>query len=205
MSDPAAPKPQIVPAPGAARQRRWAAGMFLIAGILIGVLLTIAGQSGLNAYKSYQASGATYLAGNKAKDKDVVETASGLQYKILEKGEGTAKPTDADVTLVTYEGKLTDGTTFDKSEQPTPMPVAGVVPGFAEALKLMPKGAKYRFWIKPSLGYGDKTTGPIPANSVLVFDVHLLDFVPEAVLRQMQMQQQAGGAPSPPGEQPQAK
>ncbi|MFS0774063.1 FKBP-type peptidyl-prolyl cis-trans isomerase [Sphingomonas sp. 1P08PE] len=128
----------------------------------------------------------------------VVTTASGLQYKVLEKGATTgAKPTDADVALVNYEGKLLNGTTFDKSQQPTPMPVAGVVPGFSEALKLMHKGAKYRVWIKPSLGYGDKATGPIPANSTLVFDVDLIDFLPEEQVRQMQMQQQMmmGGAP----------
>ncbi|QNA84438.1 FKBP-type peptidyl-prolyl cis-trans isomerase [Sphingomonas sp. So64.6b] len=147
----------------------------------------------------------TYLAKNRA-DKGVVQTVSGLQYKIIEPGKGDARPTDTDVALVNYEGKLTNGTTFDKSQQPTPMPIAGVVPGFSEALKLMPKGSKYRFWIKPSLGYGDKATGPIPANSVLMFDVELLDFLPEATLRQMQMQQQMmqqqqGGAPGgmPPG------
>ncbi len=129
-----------------------------------------------------------------ARAKGVVTTPSGLQYKVLEKGSGTAKPTDTDVALVEYEGKLLNGTTFDKSQQPTPMPVAGVVPGFSEALKLMPKGSKYRVWIKPSLGYGDKATGPIPANSALVFDIKLLDFLPESVVRQMQAQQ-AGGMP----------
>jgi len=127
-----------------------------------------------------------------ARAKGVVTTPSGLQYKVLEKGTGTAKPTDTDVALVEYEGKLLNGTTFDKSQQPTPMPVAGVVPGFSEALKLMPKGSKYRVWIKPSLGYGDKATGPIPANSALVFDIKLLDFLPESVVRQMQAQQGAG-------------
>ncbi|MEH3158443.1 MAG: FKBP-type peptidyl-prolyl cis-trans isomerase [Sphingomonas taxi] len=134
----------------------------------------------------------------------VVTTASGLQYKVLKPGSG-AKPTDTDVALVMYEGKLLDGTTFDKSERPTPFPVQGVVPGFSEGLKLMPKGSKYRFWIKPSLGYGDKASGPIPANSVLVFDVELLDFLPEAYIRQMQMQQQmqqqmmGGGGGAMPG------
>jgi FKBP-type peptidyl-prolyl cis-trans isomerase FkpA len=127
-----------------------------------------------------------------ARAKGVLTTPSGLQYKVLEKGTGTAKPTDTDVALVEYEGKLLNGTTFDKSQQPTPMPVAGVVPGFSEALKLMPKGSKYRVWIKPSLGYGDKATGPIPANSALVFDIKLLDFLPESVVRQMQAQQGAG-------------
>ncbi|RZM23593.1 MAG: FKBP-type peptidyl-prolyl cis-trans isomerase, partial [Sphingomonas sp.] len=64
--------------------------------------------------------------------KGVVTTASGLQYKILTPGKpGAAKPTDADVALVNYEGKLLNGTTFDKSQQPTPLPVTGVVPGFS--------------------------------------------------------------------------
>ncbi len=136
------------------------------------------------------------------------QTASGLQYRIIKPGApGAPHPTDTDVALILYEGKLLNGTTFDKSERPTPMPVSGVVPGFSEALKLMPKGAKYRFWLPPKLGYGDKATGPIPANSTLVFDVELLDFLPEQTLRQMQMQQMmgngaasggAGAVPAPP-------
>jgi FKBP-type peptidyl-prolyl cis-trans isomerase FkpA len=130
-----------------------------------------------------------------ARASGVMTTASGLQYKVLQPGQpGAAKPTDTDVALVNYEGKLLDGTTFDKSQQPTPMPVAGVVPGFSEALKLMPKGAKYRVWIKPSLGYGAETKGPIPGNSTLVFDVELIDFLPESVVRQMQAQAQQQGA-----------
>jgi len=125
----------------------------------------------------------------------VMTTPSGLQYKVLQPGApGAAKPTDSDVALVNYEGKLLNGTTFDKSQQPTPMPVTGVVPGFSEALKLMPKGAKYRVWIKPTLAYGAEAKGPIPANSTLVFDIELIDFLPEAVVRQMQAQAQAQGA-----------
>ncbi|MET0375998.1 MAG: FKBP-type peptidyl-prolyl cis-trans isomerase [Rhizorhabdus sp.] len=132
-----------------------------------------------------------------ARARGVVVTASGLQYKVIAPGKpGAAKPTDADVALVNYEGKLLNGTTFDKSQQPTPMPVTGVVPGFSEALKLMPKGSKYRFWMKPSLGYGDKANGPIPANSTLVFDVELLDFLPQSVVQQMQAQaEMSRGAP----------
>jgi FKBP-type peptidyl-prolyl cis-trans isomerase FkpA len=133
--------------------------------------------------------------------KGVVETASGLQYQIQTPGTGEAKPTDADVTLIQYEGRLIDGTVFDKTQQPTPLPVTAVVPGFSEALKLMQKGGKTRFWIKPSLAYGDEATGPIPAHSILVFDIELLDFIPESVLRQMmleeQQRQQAGAPPAP--------
>jgi FKBP-type peptidyl-prolyl cis-trans isomerase len=151
--------------------------------------------------------GDSFLARN-SRATDVVTTASGLQYKVLTAGKGGPKPTDSDVALVNYEGKLLNGTTFDKSQQPTPMPVAaadektgrqGVVPGFSEALKLMSKGAKYRFWIKPSLAYGSKAAGPIPANSVLVFDLELLDFLPESVIRQMQAQQQQMQGTIPPG------
>lgn len=135
--------------------------------------------------------GAVFLARNR-RVKGVVETSSGLQYQVLTPGPDATKPTDQDIALINYEGRLIDGTTFDKSEQPTPMPVVaadeksgreGVVAGFSEALKLMTKGAKYRFWIKPSLAYGDKITGPIPAHSVLVFDVELIDFLPEAMVR----------------------
>ena len=133
--------------------------------------------------------------------KGVVETASGLQYQVQTPGTGEAKPTDADVTLIQYEGRLIDGTVFDKTQQPTPLPVTAVVPGFSEALKLMQKGGKTRFWIKPSLAYGDEATGPIPAHSILVFDIELLDFIPESVLRQMmleeQQRQQAGTPPAP--------
>ena len=142
-----------------------------------------------------------FLARNR-KLRGVIQTASGVQYRVIKPATG-AHPTDTDVALINYEGKLTDGTTFDKSQRPTPMPVAGVVPGFSEAMKLMPKGSKYRFWIKPSLGYGDKTSGPIPANSVLVFDVEMLDFLPEAIVHQLQAQQQqqqmggAAGGPAP--------
>jgi len=173
--------------------------VFLAIGLVVGALLTLAAFEAPSAWRALNDPARAFLSKNRSSDSTVVETASGLQYKILKPGKGGPKPTDADVALVNYEGKLIDGKTFDKSEQPTPMPVVaadektgrqGVVPGFSEALKLMTKGAKYRFWIKPSLGYGEKAAGPIPAHSVLVFDLELLDFLPEAVIRQMQMQQQ---------------
>ena len=98
----------------------------------------------------------------KARASGVTVTASGLQIMTLTPGKG-AHPTDADVALINYEGRLLDGKTFDKSQQPTPMPIKGTVPGFSEALKLMQKGGKYRIWIPAKLGYGDKAAGPIPA------------------------------------------
>ncbi len=136
-----------------------------------------------------------------ARARGVAVTASGLQYQVLRPGQANGpKPTDTDVALVNYEGKFLDGKTFDKSQQPTPMPVAGVVPGFSEGLKLMTKGAKYRFWLPSALAYGEKGagSGAIPPNAALTFDVEMLDFIPETVLRQMQMQQMGPGGPGAP-------
>ncbi len=139
-----------------------------------------------------------------ARGAGVVTTASGLQYKVLAAGKpGAPRPAETDIALVSYEGRLANGTVFDRSRQPTPFPVAAgaTVPGFSEGLKLMPKGAKYRFWMPPSLGYGAQSQGPIPANSTLVFDVELLDFLPEATVRamqQLQQQQMSSGADVPP-------
>lgn len=170
----------------------------VIAAAALGLWLAFAGTGRVIADKG---TNEQFLAYN-ARQSGVVTTKSGLQYKELEKGEGNAKPTDADVTLVEYTGKLRDGREFDASQRPTPMPVAGVVPGFSEGLKVMTKGSKYRFWIKPELGYGANTPDPnrLPPNSVLVFDVKLIDFLPAAVVQQMQQQQSMGGAGGlPPG------
>jgi FKBP-type peptidyl-prolyl cis-trans isomerase FkpA len=134
-------------------------------------------------------------------------TASGLRYEVIQPGTGTDHPTDQDVALINYVGKLSNGKTFDASKQPTPMPVSGSIPGFSEGLKLMTKGAKYRFWIPANLAYGDKSPDPsvIPNGAALTFDVQLIDFINQDVLqRQMQMQQmmQGGGMPggAPGGE-----
>lgn len=159
----------------------------------IGIVAAIAGAVWLSTVGTAGAVAATgsneqFLAYNASKP-GVKTTESGLQYQVLEKGEGGQHPTDDDVALINYTGSLRDGTVFDASKQPSPLPVAGSIPGFSEGLKLMTKGAKYRLWIKPELGYKDQESGPIPANSLLVFDVELIDFLPQQVLQQMQMQQ----------------
>jgi FKBP-type peptidyl-prolyl cis-trans isomerase FkpA len=137
---------------------------------------------------------------------DVVTTESGLRYKILKAGEGKS-PTDQDVVLVKYTGRLKDGKIFDQNPQAA-MPVNGVVPGFSEGLKIMQRGGQYRLWIPASLGYGPEDqrnpqTGEvaIPGGSELIFDVDLLEYKSraevDAMQRQMQeMQQQQGGAPA---------
>lgn len=125
-----------------------------------------------------------FLARNR-KLRGVIQTVSGVQYRVIKPATGP-HPTDADVALVNYDGKLVDGTSFDKSTQPTPMPVSAVVPGFSEALKLMAKGETLRVWIPSRLAYGaeDQRDGQgkvvIAGNSTLVFDIELVDFQPQS-------------------------
>ena len=141
-----------------------------------------------------------FLAENGEKP-DVKTTDSGLQYQILKPGEG-ASPVATDTALVKYEGRLRDGSVFDANEQ-TPMPVGGVVPGFSEALQLMQKGGEYRIWLPSDLAYGDASPGPeVPANSVLIFDVTLLDFISQEQMQQLQEQMRQGNLPggSPQGQ-----
>jgi FKBP-type peptidyl-prolyl cis-trans isomerase len=110
----------------------------------------------------------------------VVTTPSGLRFETLRPGAGS-KPTPADMVLVSYEGHLADGTLFDASARPTAFPVSGVVPGFAEALQLMQKGGRYRFWIPSALAYGAAgVPGAIPPNAELEFIVTLIDMRPAA-------------------------
>lgn len=140
-----------------------------------------------------------FLASN-AKKQGVVTLPSGLQYRVIQAGKGP-KATAQDTAIVTYDGKLADGSTFDASEAhggPVPMPVGRMIPGFSEGLQLMNPGSKYRFWIPPELGYGpqampDPRTGKvvIPANSLLVFDVEMLGIAPP--------QATMGGMGMPPG------
>lgn len=132
-----------------------------------------------------------FLAAN-AKHHGVKRTASGLEYEVLKAGSGPT-PTPADIAQIDYRGMLLNGTVFDASKpgQPVALPVGQVVPGFAEALTLMPRGAKYRVWIPPQLAYGDRESGPIPAGSVLVFDITMHDF--------MAMPQGAAGGMGQPG------
>ena len=138
-----------------------------------------------------------------------VSTATGLMLQTVKAGAGN-KPTDTDVALVDYKGTLKDGKTFDANER-APLPVAGMIPGFTEALKLMQVGGKYRFCIPSALAYGPTGQGPIPANAVLFFDVTLLDFRSQSEIQAMQQQMQqmqsqgqlppgAGAPPPPPGQ-----
>lgn len=153
-----------------------------VTALWVGVALLLAGGIG-GAYATTQKAVMTamppteFMAAN-AKKPGVKTTPSGLEYQVLKKGKGPT-PTASDVALVEYKGTLTNGTQFDASKpnQPVPMPIGQVVPGFAEALQLMPKGSRYRVWLPPQLAYGEREAGPIPANSVLVFEITMHEFM----------------------------
>jgi FKBP-type peptidyl-prolyl cis-trans isomerase len=117
-----------------------------------------------------------FLAENKKKE-GVVTTASGLQYKILTKGEGKI-PKTTDVVKVHYKGTLIDGKEFDSSYkhgEPAKFPVGRVIKGWVEVLQLMPVGSKWQVIIPPDLAYGEDGAGEvIEPNSVLIFEVELL-------------------------------
>jgi FKBP-type peptidyl-prolyl cis-trans isomerase FklB len=124
-------------------------------------------------------TGQDFLAAN-SKKPGVVTTASGLQYQIVKQGTGL-KPALTDQVRVHYRGTLIDGKVFDSSierGQPVELSVNGVIPGWTEALQLMPVGSKWKLFIPSELAYGDRAAGQsIPAGSTLVFDVELLDIV----------------------------
>lgn len=128
------------------------------------------------------AKGAKYLEENKAKE-GVVTTESGLQYRVITNAEGV-KPKATDTVSVHYSGKLLDGTEFDSSytrNEPATFNLGSVIPGWTEGLQLMPQGSKFEFVIPAELAYGPGANGPIPPNSVLVFEVELLEVkAPEA-------------------------
>tara|TARA_Y100000766_G_C18893273_1_gene599627 strand:- start:1818 stop:2333 length:516 start_codon:yes stop_codon:yes gene_type:complete len=125
-------------------------------------------------------SGAKYLEENKAKE-GVKVTESGLQYKVLKEGEG-AQPKESDTVKVHYKGTLIDGTEFDSSysrNEPAEFGVGQVIRGWVEGLQLMKVGSKYQFFIPSDLAYGPQGRPSIPPNSVLIFEVELLDIVKE--------------------------
>ncbi|MBI5015533.1 MAG: FKBP-type peptidyl-prolyl cis-trans isomerase [Deltaproteobacteria bacterium] len=121
--------------------------------------------------------GDAFLEANKSKE-GVVVLASGLQYKILKAGEGK-KPTPDDTVECNYRGTLIDGTEFDSSyrrKQPATFKVKGVIPGWTEALQLMPTGSKWQLFIPSNLAYGERGAGrDIGPNSTLIFEVELLE------------------------------
>ena len=122
-------------------------------------------------------AGVEFLEANKKKE-GVVTLPSGLQYKVIKQGDGV-KPKATDTVKTHYRGTLVDGKEFDSSYkrgEPAQFPVGGVIKGWTEALQLMPVGSKWQL-VRPSdLAYGEQGAGAdIPPNSVLVFEIELLE------------------------------
>jgi FKBP-type peptidyl-prolyl cis-trans isomerase FklB len=123
------------------------------------------------------AAGKAYLDENKEKE-GVVVLPSGLQYEVVTEGDGE-KPAATDTVVVHYTGSLIDGTVFDSSVErgePATFPVNRVIPGWTEALQLMPVGSKWKLTIPADLAYGTRGAPPrIAPNATLLFDVELLE------------------------------
>lgn len=123
-----------------------------------------------------KAAGEAFLAAN-AKKPNIITKESGLQYEIIEQGDGES-PAESDTVTVHYKGSTIDGQVFDSSYdrgEPATFPLNRVIAGWTEGLQLMKEGGKFRFYIPSQLAYGDRQAGSaIPANSVLIFDVELI-------------------------------
>ncbi len=122
-----------------------------------------------------QAEGEKFLADNKTKD-GVVTLPSGLQYKIVKQGTGE-KPKLDDTVVCNYKGTLIDGTEFDASDKhggPATFQVNGVIPGWTEALQLMPVGSKWQLFVPSNLAYGAQGPPGIGPNATLLFEVELV-------------------------------
>jgi len=124
------------------------------------------------------AKGKAFLEANKAKE-GVKVLPSGLQYKVIKEGTGDT-PTADDKVKTHYRGRLLDGTEFDSSykrNQPAEFGVKGVIKGWTEALQLMKTGGKWELYIPADLAYGERGRPSIPPNSVLIFEIELLEIV----------------------------
>lgn len=130
-------------------------------------------------YKDYIDKNEAFLAQNKGKA-GVTTTASGLQYEVIKMGTGP-KPTAQSTVKVDYVGTLIDGTEFDSSvkrKEPATFPVSGVIPGWTEALQLMPVGSKFKLYLPASIAYGAQGAGEtIKPFSTLIFEVELLEIL----------------------------
>jgi FKBP-type peptidyl-prolyl cis-trans isomerase len=115
--------------------------------------------------------GEKFLATNKNKP-GVKTSPSGLQYEVITEGKGP-RPAITDTVTVNYVGTLLNGTPFDKNNGIS-FSLGGVIPGWTEALQLMPVGSKYKLYVPYQLAYGLNDNGPIPGGSVLVFEVELV-------------------------------
>jgi len=145
------------------------------------LMTEVKGETLLKLYGANKKAGEDFMAANaklaKKKKSGIVVLPSGLQYKILVKGDGpVAKETDK--VKVKYEGRLIDGTVFDSTEkhggEPATFAPNQVIKGWTEALTMMPVGSKWQLYIPQELAYGSREAGDIKPFSALIFDVEVL-------------------------------
>ena len=124
-------------------------------------------------YDKVKEENAAFLE-KKAKENNVVKTASGLLYEVVKLGDGGPKPTAESDVEVRYHGELIDGTVFDESTTPITLNLGRVIKGWTEGLQLMSVGDKYKLYIPYNLAYGEQGTQGIKPYSTLIFDVELV-------------------------------
>lgn len=148
----------------------------ILAALLIG--FTMFSMANAKSPDQNKAAGEVFLVENTKKE-NIVTTKSGLQYEILNKGEGPS-PKATDSVTVHYKGTSLDGKEFDSSysrNAPATFPLNRVIAGWTEGVQLMNVGAKYRFFIPSALAYGERGAGAdIGPNEALIFEVELLKF-----------------------------
>lgn len=152
---------------------------FIVLAVVIGLAIFYFTRNSSNKKLAIEnvAAGKEFLATNKAKE-GVMETASGLQYEILQKGDGNDHPSASSMVNVHYHGMLLDGTVFDSSVdrgEPISFPLNQVIRGWTEGVQLMVVGDKFRFFIPAELAYGNRATGKIKPGALLIFEVELLE------------------------------
>ncbi|CAI8911648.1 FKBP-type peptidyl-prolyl cis-trans isomerase [Methylocaldum szegediense] len=151
-------------------------GFFARASVLVLLWLSACTPSPSADAEKHKRESLKFLVENEKKP-GIVSTPSGLQYQVLNEGNGIS-PKATDTVLVNYRGSLISGQEFDRGEN-VKFPLNGVIRGWTEGLQLMKEGAKYRFFIPPELAYGARGAGRvIPPNAALIFDVELLKVNP---------------------------
>lgn len=154
---------------------------YIIIALIVALALFFFNRSASNKKLALENSevGKDFLIANKSNE-GVVETSSGLQYKVLTKGAGKKHPNASSTVKVHYHGYLINGTVFDSSVdrgEPISFPLNRVIKGWTEGVQLMLEGDKYRFFIPSNLAYGNQAAGGIPPGSMLIFEVELLEIL----------------------------
>jgi peptidylprolyl isomerase len=152
---------------------------FIIIAIVIALAIFYFVKKGSNKKLALENAviGQEFLTKNKLNE-GVLQTASGLQYQVLVKGEGSVHPSASSTVKVHYHGLLLDGTVFDSSVErgkPISFPLNQVIKGWTEGVQLMVVGDKFKFFIPAELAYGNSAAGNITPGSLLIFEVELLE------------------------------